>query len=103
MTCEIFQRYGYPKSFIDKCFKKFLDRLHFIKPTLARLEKRPLHLVLPYLGPVSLQVRTKIRNDMKNHLNCCKLEVIFKNDSKFERREWRTRFAKKTKGNNNFK
>ena len=42
---EIFQRNGYPKSFIDKCFKKFLDRLHIIKSTLATVEKKPLHLV----------------------------------------------------------
>ena len=64
------------------CFKKFLDRLHLIKPTLARVEKKPLHLVLPYLGPISLQVRTKIRNAMKNTLNHCKLQVIFKNERK---------------------
>ena len=48
---EIFQRNGYPKSVIDKCFKKFLDRLYLIKTTLARVEKKPPHLVLPYLGP----------------------------------------------------
>ena len=47
---EIFQRNGYPKSFIEKCFKKFLDRLHIIKPTSATVEKKALHLVLPYLG-----------------------------------------------------
>ena len=29
--------------------------------------------VLPYLGPISLQVRTKIRNALKSTLNCCKL------------------------------
>ena len=46
------------------CFK-FLDRLHLIKPTLARVEKKSLHLVLPYLEPISLQVRTKIRKAMK--------------------------------------
>ena len=79
---EIFQRNGYPKSFIDKCFKKFLDRLHIIKPTSATVEKKVLRLVLPYLGPISLQVRTKIRNAMKNTLNHCKLQVIFKNERK---------------------
>ena len=63
---EIFERNGYPKPFINKCFKKFLDRLHIIKPTSATVEKKALHLVLPYLGPISLQVRTKIRNAMKN-------------------------------------
>ena len=47
---EIFQRNGYPKSFIDKWFKKFLDRLHIIKPTSRTVEKKVLLLVLPYLG-----------------------------------------------------
>ena len=42
-----------------------------LKPTLAIVEKKPLRLVLPYLGPISL-------NAMKNTLNCCKLQVIFK-------------------------
>ena len=37
---EIFQRNGYPKSFIGKCFKKFLDRLDIIKPTSATVEKK---------------------------------------------------------------
>ena len=46
------------------------------------MEKKALRLLLPYLGPISLQVRTKIRNVMKNNLNCCKLQVIFKNDRK---------------------
>ena len=79
---EIFQRNCYPKSFIDKCFKKFLDRLHIIKPTLATVEKKRFHLVLPYFGPISLQVRTKLRNAMKSTLNCCKLRVMFKSERK---------------------
>ena len=49
---EIFQRNGYPKSFIDKRVKKFLDRLHIIKPTSATVENKALRLVLPYLGPI---------------------------------------------------
>ena len=44
-----------------------------IKPTLATVEEKPLYLVLPYLGPISLQVRTKIINATKWALNCCKL------------------------------
>ena len=70
---ETFQRNGYLKLFLDKCFKKFLDRLHIIKPTLATVEKKALRLVLPYLAPISLQVRTKIRNAMKSTLNHRKL------------------------------
>ena len=66
---DIFQRNCYPKSFIDKCFKKFLDRLHIIKSTLATVEKKPLRLVLPYIGPLSLQIRVKVINATKNTLN----------------------------------
>ena len=79
---ENFRRNGYPKSFIDKCFKKFLDRLHITKPTSATVEKKAIRLVLPYLRLISLQVKTKIRNAMKSTLNCCKLQVIFKNERK---------------------
>ena len=46
------------------------------------MEKKALHLVLPYLEPISLQVRTKIRKAMKNTLNCCKLQIIFKSKRK---------------------
>ena len=45
---------------INKRFKKFLDRLHIIKPTSATMEKKASHLVLPCLRSISLQVRTKI-------------------------------------------
>ena len=53
-----------------------------MKPTLARVEKKSLDLVLPYLGSISLQVRTKTRKAMKNILNCCKLQGIFKSGRK---------------------
>ena len=47
------------------------------------MEKKPLPLVLVYLEPISLQVRKKIRKAMKNTLNCCKLQIIFKGESEF--------------------
>ena len=56
--------------------------LHIIKHTLVTIEKKPLRLSLPYLGPVSLQVRTKIRNAMISILNCSKLQVTFKSKRK---------------------
>ena len=34
---EILQRNDYPKSFIDNCFKKFLDRLHIIEMRHSKL------------------------------------------------------------------
>ena len=47
---EIFQRNGYPKSFIDKFYKKFLDRLHIIKPTLPRVEEKAFTLSITLFG-----------------------------------------------------
>ena len=33
---------------------------------------------LPYLGIISLQTRTKLQQTLKGVLNCCKLEIVFK-------------------------
>ena len=79
---EIFQKNSYQISFIDNSFKKFLNNSHIVKPTLVTVEKKPLLLILPYLGTISLQVRTKIRCTMKGTLNCCKLQVIFRCETK---------------------
>ena len=35
-------------------------------------------VVLPYLGIISLQTRTKLQQALKGVLNCCKLEIVFK-------------------------
>ena len=78
---ESFQGNGYSASFTDKCFKS-LDRLHVTKSTLAAVEKKPLRLVLPYLEPIYLQVRTKIRNALKGTSNCCNLQATFKGERK---------------------
>ena len=41
-----------------------------------------LFLVLLYLGPLSLQIRTKLRKSLKGILNCCKLQIVFKSQNK---------------------
>ena len=79
---EIFQRNSYPTSCINKCFKNFLDRLHIIKSTLATVEKKSLCLVLPYVVPISLQVRTKNKKYYEKHcqvrfLNTLVVDTIF--------------------------
>ena len=46
--------------------------------------KKTLFLVLPYLGPLSFQTRTKLRKSLKGILNCCKLQIVFKSENKLE-------------------
>ena len=74
----IFQKNSYPKNFIDKCFKRFLNNVHLVKENVPTVEKKRLLLVLPYLGIISLQTRTKLQQALKGVLNCCKLEIVFK-------------------------
>ena len=35
-------------------------------------------LVLPYLGIIPLQTRTKLQHALKGNLSCCKQEIVFK-------------------------
>ena len=80
---EIFQKNGHPENFIDRCFKLFLNRIHILKKKVPTVEKKPLRLVLPCLGTISLQTTTKLQNPIKGVLNsCCNLQVIFKRQNK---------------------
>lgn len=58
---NIFCKNGYPESFIDKCFKMFLDNTHLANESVPTVEKNLLLLVLPYLGIRSLQTKTKLQ------------------------------------------
>ena len=56
-----------------------MDNIHVVKETTLTVEKNPLVLFLLYLGSISLQTRTKLRKPSENILNCCKLQIVFKN------------------------
>ena len=61
---EIFQKNGYPENFIDRCFKLFINSTHILKQKVPTVEKNPPRLVLPYLGTISLQTRTKLQTSI---------------------------------------
>ena len=65
---EIFLKDGYPEDFIHKCFRKFADNIHVGKETTLTVEKKPLVLVLLYLGSISSQTRTKLKKSLKTFL-----------------------------------
>ena len=79
---EIFQKNGYPDNFIDRYFKQFLIRIHILKEKVPTVERKPLRLVLPYLETICLQTRIKLLKSIKRVLNCCKVKVISKSQSK---------------------
>ena len=79
---KIFQKNGYPENFIDRCFKLFLNKIYILKEKVPTAEKKSLQLVLPDLGNISLQTRSRLQKSIKGVLNCCKLQVTFKSQNK---------------------
>ena len=67
----IFKNNGYPENFINNCFEIFLDNKYRVREKVRTVPKKTLFLVLPYLGPLSLQTRTKLRKSLKGILNYC--------------------------------
>ena len=65
---EIFQRNGYPTSLIDKCFNKFLDRLHIVKPTVATV-KKSLYLSITLFGEYFFTSQNQNYKCYERHFN----------------------------------
>lgn len=63
---EIFQKNGYPLTFIDERFKRFLGNLYFVKPKVLTVDKKNLLLVLLYLGsPCHCKLELKYKSLLK--------------------------------------
>ena len=59
-----------------------MDNMHVVKETTLTFEKKPHALVVPYLGLISLQTRTKLKKPLKKLFNWCKLQIAFKNEAR---------------------
>ena len=70
---DVFKNNGYPENFINT----FPDNKHRIQEKMITVPKNPLFLVPPYLEPLSLQTKTKLRKLLIGILNCCKLQIVF--------------------------
>ena len=69
-----------------------MDNIHVVKETILTVEKKPFVLVLPYLGSIFLETRTKLKKSLKNLLICCKFQIVFKNKTRlsnnFHFKDW---------------
>ena len=50
----IFENNGYPKSFVDFCIKKYLDKVFIKREVVLKASKKELICVLPFLGKESM-------------------------------------------------
>ena len=61
---------------------KIVLKCFWIREKVITVPKKTLFLDLPYLGPLSLQTRNKLRKSLKSIFNCCKLQIVFKSQNK---------------------
>ena len=59
---------------VDKCIKELLDKILAPKPVVSTVPEKNLVIGLPYLGKLSLQIRTRINRIMKNKLPYCNIQ-----------------------------
>ena len=74
---SILYKNSYPRDLIDKCIKEFLDKILTPKPVVRTVPKKDLMITLPYLGKLSLQMRTRINRITKNKLPYCNVQFVF--------------------------
>lgn len=81
--CElknILRKNGYPLYFLDKCVKRFLDKIYIPRVPIITVPRKEIFICLPYLGKMSLVTRTKLCNIVRKNLPQCDLKVIFKSN-----------------------
>ena len=73
---EILKKNVFPIKLIDSCIKNFLNKRLTEKPVTLTAEKKDLVTVLPFLGNLSLDLRTRLRNSISKNLPFCKIIIL---------------------------
>ena len=80
---DIFKKNEYPQFFIDKCIKKYLSKLFVPKGTVHAVHKKQILLVLPpCLGPILIEIRSRLQKCFKNYIPYCSLKVVYQSRSR---------------------
>ena len=78
---EILKKNAFPIKLIDSYIKSFLNKRLTEKPVTLTAEKKDLVIVLPFLGKLSLDLRTCLPNTISKNLPFCKIRVVFKSST----------------------
>ena len=73
-----FIRNGFPLSLIDDATGKFLNNQYSIKDKALTVPKRPVIIILPFLGPISYYVRRKLIRLITRFYPTAAPKIIFK-------------------------
>ena len=72
----IFKKNEYPQFFIDKCIKNYSSKLFVLNRIIRTVDKKQL-LVLPFLGLLSFEIRSRLQKCLKNYIPYCSLKVVY--------------------------
>ena len=72
-----FKKNEYPQYFIDKCIKKYLSKLFVPKGIVDNVHRKQVLLVLPFLGTLSFEIRSRLQKCFKNYIPYCLLKVVY--------------------------
>ena len=75
---------AFPIKLVDNCIKTFLNKTFLHTPVALTVEKKELFITLPYLGNLSLAIRTRLQNIINRNLPFCKIKVIFKSTKRLD-------------------
>ena len=79
---EILRKNAFSIKLVDNCIKNFLNKIFFLNtPVTLTVKKNELFILLPYLGNLSLALRTRLQNSI-NNLPFWKIKVIFKSTTR---------------------
>ena len=73
-----FKHNNYPQNFVNQYIKRFLNKLFIKKDLNFMVPKRKIIFVLPYLGKLSFDLRTKPIRTVERDLPYCKLKIVFR-------------------------
>ena len=79
---SILSKNKYPSYVIDFCVRRFLNKIYQPKVTTLTVPKRELFITLPFLGPHSLQLRTRLSRFLHDKLPHCTVRFVFKSTSR---------------------
>ena len=79
---DILRKNAFPIKLVGNCIKTFLNKKFLHTPVVLTLEKKELLITLPYLGNLSLAIRTGLQNSINRNLPFCEIKVIFKSTTR---------------------
>ena len=79
---NILYKNSYPVSFVDDCIKKFLNKIFAPKKIVFTVPKKEIMIVLPYLGKISLNIRTKIIRMVRSRIPYCNVRFVYQSKCK---------------------